>query len=78
MMSSVFESIFDKDGNYGLQSKQCISYTGEGIPKRKRVLLAWRSPHATAEQNAWLEVKLHKLYKRYYIKVIVQSLGYFW
>lgn len=79
MARNIFESVYNNHGMYGLQSKECSSGIFNGTkPNHRVVLLAWRSPHASADRNNWLEKKLRKVYTRYYLMVIVDTLGRFW
>jgi len=79
MARNIFEPIYNEKGMYGLQSKECCSGITKGTkPEHKIVMLAWRSPHASADRNNWLEKKLRKVYSRYYFMVLVDTLGRFW
>lgn len=79
MDNNVFEPIYNKHGMYGLQAKGFDSgIIGGTKVKYNIVVLAWRSPHATAKHNLWLEKKLHRLYSRYYKKVMADNYGLFW
>ncbi len=77
-MRNIFELTYDSSGNVGVQCKECRAGIGRGTkPEYKTVLIAWRSPYATAEHNDWLEKQLKKLYTRYYMKVIIENMGSF-
>ena len=77
--NNVFEPVYDIHGDFGLQSKDCKTGLAKvSKPEHKMVLTAWRSPHATADQNAWLEANLQKIYTKYYLKVLIETLGRFW
>ena len=79
MCNRAFELIFNDKGYLGLLSKQAIKpASGKGRARQEIVLMAWRSPHATKEQNIWLEKKMQEVYTKYYLKVLVGSLGEFW
>lgn len=41
------------------------------------LMIAYRSPYATREQDLWLERKLLSIYTQYYCKVNAVSLGRF-
>lgn len=79
MARNIFEPIYNNKGLYGLQCKECSSGILNGTkPEHRIILLAWRSPHASTDRNNWLEKKLRKVYTRYYLLVLVDSLGKFW
>ncbi len=79
MRRNIFETIYNTKGMLGIQSKACPDGLMDGNKDSHQVvLLAWRSPHATAERNAWLERKLRKAYSRYYLMVLLDSFGQFW
>lgn len=79
MVKHVFEPVYDKRGIYGLQCKECKAGITEGSKqKHQMVLMVWRSPYASAERNYWLEKQLRKIYTQYYLKVLVDNMGYFW
>lgn len=42
------------------------------------VLLAYRSPLASAKADYWLEQKLLRVYTRYYLRVNWENIGLFW
>ena len=79
MRRNIFETIYNTKGMLGIQSKACQTGLMDGDKESHQVvLLAWRSPHATAERNAWLERKLRKIYSKYYLMVMLDSFGLFW
>lgn len=78
MIKNIFEKIYDANGGYGLQCKFCEpNLLAEKKRSQKQVLIAWRSPYASADENAWLEKNLHRIYSKYYLKVIVSNYGKF-
>jgi len=79
MARNIFEPIYNSQGMYGLQCKECQTGIMNGTKKeRKVVMLTWRSPHASADRNDWLERKLRKVYTKYYLMVLLDTLGLFW
>lgn len=83
MVHNIFEITFDRRGYFGLQSKDCKmgkyqSSNDNKKLKHRLVLIAWRSPYASADHNVWLEQNLKKLYTKYYMKVLIDNMGYFW
>lgn len=79
MSNNIFEPIYDTKGIYGLQSKQCKNGIVKGTKaERQVIMMVWRSPHADIASNEWLEKKLRKIYTKYYLKVLVRSMGFFW
>ena len=46
----------------------------ETTDTKRRVLMAYKSPSATLEQDMWLARKLKSVYARYYLKVSVGAL----
>lgn len=79
MDNNVFETIYNKHGMYGLQAKGFDGgIIGGTKEKYNVVVIAWRSPHASAKRNLWLEKKLQRIYSRYYFMVMKDNFGMFW
>ena len=78
MENNIFEPVVNKHGVFGLQVKNSCNCIIKGDNEKHMTLLAWRSPHATERQNHWLEKKLHRIYSRYYGKVMFSNYGLFW
>lgn len=79
MVNNIFEQIYNSNGLYGLQSKDCITGLMKGTkPEHRIVMVVWRSPYANADRNNWLERRLRKIYTSYYLKVLIDTMGRFW
>ena len=78
MENNIFEPVINQHGVFGLQVKSGCRGITKGDKGKHMTLLAWRSPYATERQNYWLEKNLHRIYSRYYGKVMFSNFGLFW
>lgn len=78
-LNDVFEPTHFSEGEFGISSKFGGSkFKSKNFPEKSYMLVAWRSPYATAKANAMLEKDLLAAYKKYYFRTIVENFGVFW
>lgn len=82
MINSVFKSIQSTKGIIAIQSDYCTSGIKEvethNSAKSAIVSMAWCSPYASLSANQQLEKDLRRIYRKYYIRVLIESFGLFW
>ena len=79
MRNNVFKIIQGRQRLMTIQSDLCtdgIKYSD--IEKSELIAVVWKSPHASLKRNQQLEKDLYRIYRRYYIQVMLESFGRFW
>lgn len=79
MRNNVFKTVQSSKGTMVIKSDDCengITYS-EGT-KSDIVVILWKSPHASLKRNQQLERDLYRIYRKYYIRVMLESFGRFW
>lgn len=79
MPNNVFKTIQSSKGLITVQSELCTNGIGynDNI-KSNFVAVAMKSPHASLKRNQQLERDLYRIYRKYYILVMLESFGRFW
>lgn len=79
MPNNVFKTIQSNKGLIIVQSDLCVNGIGynDNI-KSNFVAVVLKSPHASLKRNQQLERDLYRIYRKYYILVMLESFGRFW
>lgn len=82
MRNNVFKAIQGSRGIIAIQSHLCTnglkSSNTDKTENAESVALVWKSPHASLKRNQQLERDLYRLYRKYYLRVMLESFGRFW
>lgn len=68
MIGKIFNSIRNSNGLSAIRANDV----------KATVMIVYRSPYASLQDNIWLEQQLIRLYTKYYIRVNWSTTGRFW